>query len=161
MRLLGYPAYFELLKLPLPVNREEIIEALFEDGLIQSCPAGGWDITNLGAILLAKRLTDFPSLSRKAIRVIQYRGKSRIETIKEQPNIKGYAAGFEGLVDYVNGLLPSNEIIEQALRKITPMYPELAIRELIANVGRNATCCFSKNRCTIGVCQPLCLQTSG
>ena len=132
-RLLDYPAYFELLNLPLPVNREEIIEALLEDGLIQSCPAGGWDITNLGAILLAKRLTDFPSLSRKAIRVIQYRGKSRIETIKEKSNIKGYAAGFEGLVDYVNGLLPSNEIIEQALRKITPMYPELAIRELIAN----------------------------
>ena len=31
------------------------------------------------------------------------------------------------------GLTPADEIIEQALRKTTPMYPELAIRELVAN----------------------------
>ena len=88
---------------------------------------------NLGAILLVKRLTDFPSLSRKAIRVIQYRGNSRFETIKEHQILKVYAAGFEGLVDYVNGLLLSDEIIEQALRKTIPMFPEMAVRELIAN----------------------------
>ena len=133
LRTLDYPAYFELLDLPLPANRDGIIEALLEDSLIASCPAGGWNITNLGAILLAKRLTDFRGLSRKAVRVIQYRGKSRIETIKEQLNIKGYAAGFEELVSYVNGLLPGNEVIEQALRKTIPMYPEPAVRELIAN----------------------------
>ncbi len=46
---------------------------------------------------------------------------------------KGYASGFEGLVGYVNGLLPSNEVIGQALRRIVPMFPELAIRELVAN----------------------------
>ncbi|MFC1602025.1 ATP-binding protein [Pseudomonadota bacterium] len=133
LRLLDYPAYFDLLELPLPANRDGIIEALAEDTLIQPCPAGGWNITNLGAILFAKRLADFPGLSRKAVRVIQYRGAGRIETIREQLNGKGYAAGFEGLVGYVNGLLPSNEIIEQALRKTVPMYPELAVRELVAN----------------------------
>ena len=133
LRKLDYPAYFELLDLPLPANRDRIIEALQEDNLIQSCPAGGWNILNLGAILLAMRLTDFPGLSRKAIRVIQYRGNSRLEAIKERQMLKGYAAGFEGLVDYVNGLLPSDEIIEQALRKTIPMFPELAVRELIAN----------------------------
>ena len=133
LNLLDYPTYFDLLELPLPANRDGIIDALSEDGLIHSCPAGGWDITNLGAILFAKRLTDFPVLSRKAVRVIQYRGTGRIETIKEQPSVKGYAAGFEALVGYINGLLPSNEIIEQALRRTVPMYPELAIRELVAN----------------------------
>jgi predicted HTH transcriptional regulator len=30
-------------------------------------------------------------------------------------------------------LVPSNEIIEKALRRTVPMYPELAIRELVAN----------------------------
>lgn len=30
-------------------------------------------------------------------------------------------------------LLPSNEVIEKALRKDVPMYPELAVRELVAN----------------------------
>ena len=133
LSLLDYPSYFDLLELPLPANHDGIIEALSGDDLIQACPSGGWDITNLGAILLAKRLTEFPSLSRKAVRVIQYRGKDRIETLKEQRGVKGYAAGFEGLVGYINGLLPSNEIIEQALRKTVPIYPELAIRELVAN----------------------------
>ncbi len=133
LSLLDYPSYFDLLELPLPVNRDGIIEALSEDNLIQACPAGGWDITNLGAILFAKRLTDFPGLSRKAVRVIQYRGTSRVETLKERQGITGYAAGFEGVMGDINSLLPSNEIIEQALRKTVPMCPELAIRELVAN----------------------------
>jgi hypothetical protein len=30
-------------------------------------------------------------------------------------------------------LLPANEIIEQALRRNVPMFPELAVRELVAN----------------------------
>jgi ATP-dependent DNA helicase RecG len=39
----------------------------------------------------------------------------------------------EGLIRFVNGLLPSNEVVEQALRKTVPMFPELAVRELVAN----------------------------
>ncbi len=133
LSLLDYPSYFDLLELPLPSNRDGIVEALSEDNLIQTCPAGGWDITNLGAILLAKRLADFRSVSRKAVRVILYRGTSRVETLKELQGIKGYAAGFEEVMGNINSLLPSTEIIEQALRKTVPMCPELAIRELVAN----------------------------
>lgn len=33
----------------------------------------------------------------------------------------------------MNGLLPANEVIEQALRKTVPRFPELAVRELVAN----------------------------
>ncbi|CAG1014487.1 hypothetical protein ANAEL_04992 [Anaerolineales bacterium] len=133
LRLLDYPAYFDLMKRPLPEGREGILRALVDDELILQAEAGGWSITNLGAILFAKRLNDFRSLKRKAMRVVVYRGNSRVETIKEQTGGKGYASGFEGLIDYINGLLPSNEIIEQALRKSVPMYPELAVRELVAN----------------------------
>lgn len=130
---LDYPSYFDLLKCPLPENREGILKALENDGLIRPCEAGGWNITNLGAILFAKRADDFHSLRRKAMRVIQYRGHSRIETLKEQVDSKGYANGFEGLISFINGLLPSNEVIQQALRRTVPMYPELAVRELVAN----------------------------
>jgi ATP-dependent DNA helicase RecG len=38
-----------------------------------------------------------------------------------------------GLITYVNGLLPANEVIGAALRKSVPMFPELAVRELVAN----------------------------
>jgi predicted HTH transcriptional regulator len=133
LRRLDYPAYFDLLEAPLPKSPDGILNAIAEDRLIQPCPAGGWSITNLGALLFAKRLSEFRSLKRKALRVIQYRGEGRIETIKEQEVAKGYACGFEGLVAYINGLLPSNEVIGQALRKSVPMFPELAVRELVVN----------------------------
>ena len=133
LQLLDYPAYFHLLKLPLPENRDGILKALADDSLVCPCDAGGWNITNLGAILFAKGLEDFHSLRRKAIRVIQYRGTSRVETLKEHVGVKGYASDFEGLIGFINGVLPSNEVIEQALRKTVPRFPELAVRELVAN----------------------------
>jgi ATP-dependent DNA helicase RecG len=133
MKLLDYSAYFELLGRPLPERRGELFESLAADGLISSTAAGTWDITNLGAILFARRLEDFGPLRRKAVRVIRYKGNSRVDTVKEQPGSKGYGAGFEGLISYVNGLLPSNEIIRHALRQEATAYPELAVRELVAN----------------------------
>jgi ATP-dependent DNA helicase RecG len=133
LQLLDYPAYFDLLERPLPTDRDGILKALSDDDLIHPCEAGGWNITNLGAILFAKRLEDFRSLRRKAVRVIQYRGTGRTETLREQEAGKGYASGFAGVIGYINGLLPANEIIGQALRKTVPMYPELAVRELVAN----------------------------
>ncbi len=133
LRLLDYPGYFDLLKRPLPENRNGILEALVEDSLICPCEAGGWNITNLGALLFAKQLEDFLLLRRKAMRVIQYRGASRVATLKEQVGAKGYASGFEELISFINGLLPSTEVIDQALRRTVPMFPEPAVRELVAN----------------------------
>ncbi|HET9209150.1 MAG TPA: ATP-binding protein [Thermoanaerobaculia bacterium] len=131
LRLLDYPAYFEVLKHPLPEGRDGILKALADDGLVCPCEAGGWNITNLGAILFARRLEDFRSLPRKAMRVIQYRGTSRVETVKEQVGARGYACGFEGMIGFINGLLPTKEVIEQALRKSVPTFPELAANALI------------------------------
>ena len=133
LKLLDYPAYFDLMKLPLPENKEQILSALLAEQLINRMDSGQWVVTNLGAILFAKRLEDFRTLQRKAVRVIQYQGDSRIQTMKEQGSGKGYACGFESLISYINALLPTNEVIGQALRKTVPMYPELAIRELVAN----------------------------
>jgi len=133
LKLLDYPAYFDLMNIPLPEHRNGILHALADDELIRPTDAGGWHITNLGAILFARRLSDFRTLRRKALRIIHYRGNSRIETIKEHLVDTGYASGFEGLIDRINSLLPSNEVIQQALRKTVPIFPELAVRELVAN----------------------------
>ena len=130
---LDYPAYFDMLEAPLPDGRDAILNALLQDRLIKPCEAGGFNITNLGAILFARSLGDFPHLRRKAVRVIQYHGKDRTVTIREQEGGKGYASGFEGLLDYIDGILPTNEVVERALRRTVPMFPELAIREIVAN----------------------------
>ena len=130
---IDYPAYFELQDLPLPSERSSILDRLAEDDLIQTTNSEKWDVTNLGAVLFARQLSDFKHLKRKAMRVILYKGISRIETLKEIEGSKGYASGFEGLIGYITNILPSNEVIGQALRKNVPMFPELAIRELVAN----------------------------
>ena len=130
---LDYPAYFHLLGAPLPDGRGAILDALQRDRLVAPCEAGGFDITNLGAILFARNLGDFPRLKRKSVRVIEYRGKGRTEGLGEREHTKGYASGFEGLIDYVNAKLPTHEVIGQALRRTIPEFPALAVRELVAN----------------------------
>ncbi len=134
LSLLDYPAYFDLLKLPLPVDQAAILDRLADDAMLVRNDAGSWDVTNLGAILFARDLHRFRNLARKTMRVIVYEGKGRHGTNqREQEARKGYACGFEGLIDYVNALLPKNEVIGKALRREVPMYPNLAVRELIAN----------------------------
>jgi len=133
LKLLDYPAYFELLDLPLPEGREGILTALESDDMIKRNDAGLWSISNLGAVLFARQLKDFRHLERKAVRLIQYKGNSKLETIKEINGNKGYAVGFAALIDYLKALLPSNEEIGKAFRREVPMYPELALRELVAN----------------------------
>lgn len=133
LRLLDYPAYFDLLEIPLPEGRSGILSVLADERMIVANSSRRWNITNLGAALFAKKLADFPRLGRKAVRVIHYKGNNRVETVKEQVGAKGYASGFEGLIGYINGLVPSNEVIGAALRKTVPMYPELAVRELVVN----------------------------
>jgi predicted HTH transcriptional regulator len=133
LKLLDYPGYFDLIDSPLPDGIEGILAALAADRLIESAGGGYWNVLNLGAILLAKQLRDFDHLQRKAVRVVVYKGKGRVDTLREQTGNKGYATGFGGLIGFINGLLPVNEVIGQALRKAVPVYPELAIRELVAN----------------------------
>ncbi|MBC2712337.1 MAG: putative DNA binding domain-containing protein [Desulfosarcina sp.] len=133
LRLLDYPVYFDLLELPLPDGRTAILDALKEDGLVQPGTAGYWDISNLGAVLFAKKLNAFPGLKRKAARIVHYKGRGRTETLREQVGSKGYAGGFEELVNLIMALVPANEVIEQALRKTVPMFPDVAVRELVAN----------------------------
>lgn len=132
---LDYTVYFDLTDQPLPDNRQGIFDKLIADQLIQRDVGDHWNITNLGAILFAKRLGDFgPSVARKAVRFVAYAGTGRADTvIHRQDGQRGYAAGFQGLVDYIDGLLPRNEHIGTAFRQERPLYPSIAIRELIAN----------------------------
>lgn len=129
---LSTETYFDLLKLPYPQTQDAVIQKLIDEKLVIKTK-GQFSITNLGAILLAKNLADFENVQRKSVRVIVYKGINKVETEREQIGGKGYAVGFERLVDWINSQLPANEEIGKALRKETRMYPEIAIRELVAN----------------------------
>ena len=133
LQALDYSAYFHMLGVPLPDGRNAILEALAHDELINPNQAGGYDITNLGAILFARRLAKFPGLKRKAVRLSRYRGSGRMDAEREQEGGKGYAIGFEGLVGHIRAWTPSNEVLGPAFRREIPMFPPVAIRELVAN----------------------------
>lgn len=137
LSLIDYPSFFELIEQRLPDNRDGIIDRLKREKVVIEDSRSNFDITNLGGILFAKNLNNFERLARKALRVIQYKGKNRVETLREQVGGRGYAVGyavgFEGAISFINTLLPQNEQIEQALRREVPIYPEIAIRELVAN----------------------------
>jgi len=133
LNLLDYTQYFDLTGTAAPGSMEQILHYLLEDRIIVKQDNGLYAITNMGAILFAKDLSSFPSLARKSMRIIQYMGKDRMNTVREHVHTKGYASGFEELVTYVEGLLPKREEIEGVFRSEKTTYPSLAIRELIPN----------------------------
>ena len=131
--LLDYPSYFKLTGSPLPENRSQIIETLQAAGMVSYEPSTGWSITNLGAVLFAGDMAKFPTLARKALRVIRYRGASRVETLTEQVGQRGYASGFSGMILYIMQSLPGEETLEAGIRRHAGAIPEVAVRELVAN----------------------------
>lgn len=66
--------YFDILNMPIPTSPDKYVHYLVEDGIIAKLDNGLYAITNLGAILFAKRLSEFPRVGRKAIRIVQYDG---------------------------------------------------------------------------------------
>ena len=130
---LNWPAYFDLLGVPPADGREATLEALTQDKLIAPCDAGGFNVTNLGAVLFAKDLGDFPRVRRKALRIIEYRGTGRLETLHEHEVSKGYAAAFAELMGYIQARLPAHEENGLAFQRSLPEFPPLAVRELVAN----------------------------
>lgn len=127
--------YFELMRLPYPSTRKAVIERFIKERFIAKTKdtERHFAITNLGAILFARNLNEFPNLPRESLRVIVYEGKGKLKTLKDHPEIRGYAVVFEKVVDYINDQLPQNEEIYKAVRETARMYPVEAIRELVAN----------------------------
>ncbi len=66
LKLIDYPSYFDLMKIPLPDNRSLIFEKLMQEKLIVE-NRDNYDITNLGAILFAKELDAFETLSESIL----------------------------------------------------------------------------------------------
>ncbi len=133
--LLDYPAYFHLTQQPLPANRDGILSRFIDEKFIVAQSDGDYSITNFGAILFARDLNRFGRLARKAVRIIFYRGKGRAEAIREMPGSSGYAIVFNQAVQYINDHLPVHEELQEGTyQREVRMYPDIALRELFANM---------------------------
>ncbi len=132
--LLEYDKILELLGKPIPTDIKEILKWMEDEKMIVDVDGKGYYITNFGAVASAKDLNKFDGLARKTVRLIKYEGKNKSGASKEYPGKRGYAVGFEALIIFIQGLLQDSEIIKNALRVNTSIYPEKALRELIANI---------------------------
>jgi len=103
LNLLDYSKYFSLTKQEPPSKTEQFVEKMAQHGLVKKVFDNNYDIHN------------------------------NPNRLKEQEIFSGYAISFEPLLDYINDKLPSNEEISKSLRKEAKMYPEVAIREFVAN----------------------------
>jgi ATP-dependent DNA helicase RecG len=93
LKLIDYPTYFRMMNIPLPENRKAILDRLSTEKILYPKSGDRFDVANVGAILFGYNLNMFERLQRKASRVIIYKGENRVETIKEQIGIRGYASG--------------------------------------------------------------------
>ena len=82
LKVIDYTSYFDLTQQSLPSNKENILKKLTQEKIISDI-GHGYSITNFGAILFAKNLDYFDTLSRKAVRVIFYNGNDKTKTLNE------------------------------------------------------------------------------
>ena len=131
VELIDIESYFYLTRKAQP-GVHDVIEELISAHMLKR-DESGITVKRLCSVLLAKRLSDFPDIEFKAPRVIVYNGTSKINPREDYFGKKGYACGFQGLVQYVMERLPQNEVMEKALRTKAKLVPEEPIRELLAN----------------------------
>lgn len=133
LSLIDCSSYFDMSGVQMPTNAAGILHYLVEEKLLIKQDNGFYTITIFAALLFANNISAFPSLERKSVRIVQYEDDTRLNILRQNTGVKGYAKGFEEMVTYLSGLLPSREEITFPLRKEKTVYPIVAIRELIAN----------------------------
>jgi len=132
VKKLDFDTYFQLIRRSMPSDSHSIIDILCREKFILK-KKGGLHISNLGAIVLARKLSDFPKLENKRVRVVTYDGNNKLKGIKDKIFDSGYAVEFGSLIDYIESQIPSIERIQSALRETTVVYPKESIREFVAN----------------------------
>lgn len=133
LRRLEYKTLFERLGEDVPSTPNLIAKRMQLYGLCREERDSLWAITNLGAILFASDLEDFPHLHARRIIVRRYAGNSNLQmSFPQRESKRGYAVEFEEMVQFIMLNLPAAEEITVQRRHVGA-YPEVAIRELLAN----------------------------
>jgi predicted HTH transcriptional regulator len=130
--LLDLETYFSLSQTPAPASKSELIRHLIAHDIISDNLEGKFDISNLGAILLAKDLSNFKDLASNKIRMVTHRGRGKTHVIADRELSSGYVVEFQEALALTKAFAPSQEIYEHGVRRVQTI-PETAIREVLAN----------------------------
>ncbi|HRZ17061.1 MAG TPA: ATP-binding protein, partial [Candidatus Hydrogenedentes bacterium] len=95
--LLDTQTFFELIKLPYPTDRSGVMDRLLGARLVGT-DGGVYSIRRLGALLLAKRLEDFPDVARKAARVTSENLGEPVQSPDLPEELAHLAGSFDGML---------------------------------------------------------------
>ncbi|MFT3971605.1 MAG: ATP-binding protein [Micropruina sp.] len=116
----------------VPRDATQRCHALAANGILTD-EGGRFGVTGLGASLLARRMADFPALTSRRLRFVQYAGSTRTSARRDILPEGGYALEFRPLLELVNAAVPVDERIHAAHRVNVPMYNPVGLREILAN----------------------------
>ena len=114
-------------------SKEGMLDQLIAEDLIYFDKQNGYDVTNVFALLAAKDLSIFPALARKAVRVITYKGKDKLQGEDDVTGKRGYGLHFKKLLRYIMDRIEHREEIIHGVRKTLHDIPEVSVRELAVN----------------------------
>ncbi|MGH6952233.1 MAG: ATP-binding protein [Vitreimonas sp.] len=130
--LLDIDGYFGLANAPRPRAKAAALASLVAARYLRDRMDGFYDITNLGALLLARDLRSFSALGSKIPRVVKYKGANKLRSEPERLLSQGYAVGFAEVLEHVLSLQVEERIVD-GRRTVSPSYHSDILRELIAN----------------------------
>ncbi len=131
--LLDFTPYYTRRDQAVPSLRKTILGHMVNEAVVSS-KLGRYFITNLGAILFAKDMSNFDSLLNRSVRVIKYKGNDKSAVERSQDGQMGYALSLDNLVDFLMLLLPSEEYLEGGTRKTRQTYSREMVKELATNM---------------------------
>lgn len=130
---LDIDTFFELLDMRRPSDERALVKTLSEQELVREQDNGRLAITNLGALLIGRKLTSFRGLRKRMLRVVRFEGKGSFGILNDWSFDKGYALSLREAEERVMDCVPSTEVLEGAFRRVRHQAPRYAVRELLAN----------------------------
>ncbi len=132
-QLVDLGGYARLMNVPIGTREDLMMDGLCEHQVLIRQDDGLYTITVMGALRFCRSLEDFPSLVRRALRLVRYDGVTSNNLMRDVVELRGYAIAFEETVRLVDLLLPSREVFVNGIRRLERHYSKEAFRELLAN----------------------------
>ncbi|MGO1183475.1 MAG: ATP-binding protein [Micrococcaceae bacterium] len=124
---------FDLLQEPRPASSVQQLKILERIGLIKrSQIEDEWIILKLGALVAARDLETFQLQTHK-LRVLRYEGSGRLHAVTDKLFDSGYGLAMGEALEFLSAMMPRREEFSEAHRKDVHPYPQVALRELLAN----------------------------
>ncbi|MFT4148312.1 MAG: putative DNA binding domain-containing protein, partial [Micrococcaceae bacterium] len=136
---------------PIGLSENKTLDEMEKDGLVVKS-SRKYNITNLGAYTFAKSFSDFPRLHWHAPQVVKYKGNNQIQTLKEASLEQGVAVGFEAFLKQTRDLLPESLERLVGAKMVSAAFPDIAIRELLANQLVHQDFSVKGSRPTVSIC---------